>query len=227
MPWPAAWPACQRSLCRERGGPRGRTLTCEASEKGPGMGWKVGLGAALHRPRSPPPLPPCPPIPGPPPFNHLVYPLPTGSGGLGVHATLDLAGRVRFGPDVQWLPVPSPLAPPPAEPEGGDWTVDPVRAAQFYASVRSWWPGLPDCGLSPAYAGVRPKVRACSRSVRLERAGGRWRPRPRPLPAAQPALTARPPCLMHRWWAPGTRRPISSSPAPRPLGLRAWHACLA
>ncbi len=36
------------------------------------------------------------------PFTHLVYPLPE-DGGLGVHATLDLAGRVRFGPDVEWL----------------------------------------------------------------------------------------------------------------------------
>ncbi len=34
------------------------------------------------------------------PFAHLVYPLPE-DGGLGVHATLDLAGRTRFGPDVR------------------------------------------------------------------------------------------------------------------------------
>ena len=36
----------------------------------------------------------------PPPFRHLVYPLPE-PGGLGIHATVDLAGQVRFGPDVE------------------------------------------------------------------------------------------------------------------------------
>lgn len=36
------------------------------------------------------------------PFTHLIYPLPSAAG-LGIHATLDLAGRCRFGPDVEWL----------------------------------------------------------------------------------------------------------------------------
>ena len=36
-------------------------------------------------------------------FRHLVYPLPEpGTAGLGTHLTLDLAGGVRFGPDVEW-----------------------------------------------------------------------------------------------------------------------------
>jgi 2-hydroxyglutarate dehydrogenase len=35
-------------------------------------------------------------------FSHLIYPLPQ-VGGLGVHLTLDLAGEVRFGPDVHWV----------------------------------------------------------------------------------------------------------------------------
>ncbi|MEC8907378.1 MAG: NAD(P)/FAD-dependent oxidoreductase, partial [Pseudomonadota bacterium] len=34
------------------------------------------------------------------PFNHLIYPLPEKDlAGLGIHATLDLGGQVRFGPD--------------------------------------------------------------------------------------------------------------------------------
>lgn len=37
------------------------------------------------------------------PFSHLVYPIPE-DGGLGCHATLDLRGQVKFGPDVEWLP---------------------------------------------------------------------------------------------------------------------------
>lgn len=37
-----------------------------------------------------------------PPFNHLIYPVPV-DGGLGVHVTLELDGRVKFGPDVEWI----------------------------------------------------------------------------------------------------------------------------
>ena len=41
-----------------------------------------------------------------PAFNHLIYPLPEpGTAGLGTHLTLDLAGGVRFGPDVEWCVV--------------------------------------------------------------------------------------------------------------------------
>ena len=37
-----------------------------------------------------------------PPFSRLIYPVPE-PGGIGTHLTLDLAGRGRFGPDVEWL----------------------------------------------------------------------------------------------------------------------------
>jgi len=83
------------------------------------------------------------------PFTHLVYPLPE-DGGLGVHATLDLAGRVRFGPDVEWLDG--------TEPDTFDYSVAANRATAFYAAIRSYWPELPEGGLLPAYAGVRPKI---------------------------------------------------------------------
>ena len=80
------------------------------------------------------------------PFSHLVYPMPDALG-LGVHATVDLAGQVRFGPDTE--PVESP-----------DYRVDAARAAAFYACIRQYWPALPDGALAPAYAGVRPKLAA-------------------------------------------------------------------
>jgi L-2-hydroxyglutarate oxidase LhgO len=79
------------------------------------------------------------------PFRHLVYPMP-GDAGLGVHATLDLDGSVRFGPDVEWIGQPD------------DYRVDPARAAAFYAAIREYWPALADDSLSPAYAGIRPKL---------------------------------------------------------------------
>jgi len=80
------------------------------------------------------------------PFSRLVYPVPE-PGGLGVHVTLDLAGRARFGPDVEWI-------------DAIDYRVDPARAERFYAAIRRYWPGLPDGALAPGYAGVRPKISA-------------------------------------------------------------------
>jgi L-2-hydroxyglutarate oxidase LhgO len=80
------------------------------------------------------------------PFSRLVYPVPE-PGGLGVHLTLDMAGRARFGPDVEWVEQP-------------DYAVDPARAERFYGEVRKYWPALPDGALEPAYSGIRPKISA-------------------------------------------------------------------
>ena len=71
-------------------------------------------------------------------------------GGLGVHLTLDLNGRMRFGPDVEWLDF--------NDPDMIDYTVDIRRADQFYAAIRNYWPALPDDALTPDYSGVRPKL---------------------------------------------------------------------
>jgi L-2-hydroxyglutarate oxidase LhgO len=50
-----------------------------------------------------------------------------------------------FGPDLEYVDEP-------------DYSVDPARAAEFYAYIRKYWPGLPDGSLAPDYAGVRPKI---------------------------------------------------------------------
>ena len=81
---------------------------------------------------------------GRPPFTRLIYPVPE-PGGLGIHLTLDLAGRARFGPDVEWV-------------EQIDYRVDPSRADRFYAAIRTYWPGLADGALAPGYSGIRPKI---------------------------------------------------------------------
>lgn len=78
------------------------------------------------------------------PFSRLVYPVPE-PGGLGVHLTLDLGGQARFGPDVEWV-------------DAIEYSVDPGRAARFYAAIRRYWPALPDGALAPGYAGIRPKT---------------------------------------------------------------------
>ncbi|WP_395020437.1 NAD(P)/FAD-dependent oxidoreductase [Dongia sp.] len=78
------------------------------------------------------------------PFSRLIYPIPV-PGGLGTHMTLDLAGRARFGPDVEWVDSPQ-------------YAVDPRRGDSFYADIRRYWPDLPDGALAPDYAGIRPKL---------------------------------------------------------------------
>lgn len=78
------------------------------------------------------------------PFRHLIYPVPE-PGGLGVHVTLDLAGMVRFGPDVQWV-------------DQVDYGFDATRADHFYSVIRSYYPALADDALQPGYTGIRPKI---------------------------------------------------------------------
>ncbi len=78
------------------------------------------------------------------PFRHLVYPLPS-DGGLGVHATNDLSGAARFGPDVQWV-------------DAIDYDFDESRKQDFVASIRNFFKGLDEERLVPAYTGIRAKL---------------------------------------------------------------------
>jgi L-2-hydroxyglutarate oxidase LhgO len=77
-------------------------------------------------------------------LSRLVYPLPAGPG-LGVHATLDLAGRIRFGPDAEYVERPR-------------YDVEPGKAESFARAAGRYLPGLEARWLSPDYAGVRPKL---------------------------------------------------------------------
>jgi L-2-hydroxyglutarate oxidase LhgO len=86
---------------------------------------------------------------GRPAFSRLIYPAPV-DGGLGVHVTLDLAGRMRFGPDVEWLDHDDPAR--------VDYAVDIRRAQSFYAAIRRYWPDLEADSLTADYSGCRPKL---------------------------------------------------------------------
>jgi L-2-hydroxyglutarate oxidase LhgO len=77
--------------------------------------------------------------------SRLVYPLPHAEG-LGVHATVDLAGSVRFGPDT------SPAS------SRDDYAPDESRRAAFGDAVRRYIPSLKDDDLSPDMCGIRPKI---------------------------------------------------------------------
>lgn len=90
------------------------------------------------------------------PFARLIYPAPV-DGGLGVHLTLDLGGRAKFGPDVEWLDH--------NDPARVNYAVDPARGESFYAAIRRYWPALPDGALTPDYAGCRPKLSAAGEPV--------------------------------------------------------------
>lgn len=78
------------------------------------------------------------------PFSKLIYPIPD-AGGLGVHLTIDLEGRARFGPDVECVEEP-------------DYTVDMDKRRGFYEAIRRYWPNCKESRLGPGYAGVRPKL---------------------------------------------------------------------
>lgn len=85
-------------------------------------------------------------LPGPAPFARLVYPLPEADG-LGIHATLDLADQVRFGPDAEAVTT-------------VDYRVAEARRPLFEQAIRRYWPALPAGALQPDYAGIRPRLAA-------------------------------------------------------------------
>jgi len=80
------------------------------------------------------------------PFTRLVYPLPeTDVRGLGIHATLDMGGQLRFGPDTEYV-------------DEENFTIDSHKAAQFAAAIARYFPDIDSERLLPDYAGIRPKL---------------------------------------------------------------------
>ena len=86
--------------------------------------------------------------------RHLVYPAPP-EGTLGIHVTVDLAGGVRLGPDLEYL----------AE-RRQDYGVDPGLRARFHAAAVRFLPDLEEEDLAPALAGIRPRLHGPERPFR-------------------------------------------------------------
>jgi L-2-hydroxyglutarate oxidase LhgO len=80
--------------------------------------------------------------------THLVYPVPAPqTTGLGVHITLDLAGYLRLGPDVEYLTE-----------RRQDYTVATERQIAFFEAVSRYLSGVSCEDLAPDQAGIRPKL---------------------------------------------------------------------
>lgn len=90
-------------------------------------------------------------VSGKSPFTHLVYPVPV-AGALGIHATLDMGGAVRFGPDIQWI-------------TDFDYSLPDGLPEKFATAVESYWPGVRGRTMSPSYCGIRPKVHGPEQSA--------------------------------------------------------------
>lgn len=81
-----------------------------------------------------------------PKLNHLVYPVPPeNTVSLGIHATLDLGNRVKFGPDSQYI-------------NEIEYTIDEGRKTSFYHSIKKYLPGIALESLHPDMCGIRPKL---------------------------------------------------------------------
>jgi L-2-hydroxyglutarate oxidase LhgO len=78
------------------------------------------------------------------PFRHLVYPIAEAAG-LGIHVTLDMGGKARFGPDVAWI-------------DCVDYSFDVTRHHAFCDAIRQYYPDFDASKLQPAYVGIRPKI---------------------------------------------------------------------
>lgn len=79
-------------------------------------------------------------------LKHLVYPVPEAEiKSLGIHAVIDLAGGLKFGPSAEYV-------------DAIDYNVNSANRARFAAAVKSLFPQVEEDDLSPDQAGIRPKL---------------------------------------------------------------------
>ena len=81
-------------------------------------------------------------------IKRLIYPLPKPkSAGLGVHATLDLSGSLRLGPDEKYL-----------ENRDKDYSLDDSQKYNFYSAANRLLPFLNIDDIYGDIVGIRPKL---------------------------------------------------------------------
>jgi len=81
-------------------------------------------------------------------LSHLIYPVPESSfTGLGIHATLDLQGDLRLGPDDYYI-----------DKDKTDYSVEESKKESFHASVKRFLPFIKCDDLNPDMSGIRPKL---------------------------------------------------------------------
>ena len=81
-------------------------------------------------------------------INRLIYPVQAkDSVSLGIHATLDLGGQMKLGPNAFYM-----------KERAYDYTVDPSHAHDFFISASRFLPFIDECDLVPDMAGIRPKL---------------------------------------------------------------------
>jgi L-2-hydroxyglutarate oxidase LhgO len=79
-------------------------------------------------------------------LNRLIYPVPHEKGyGLGVHATLDLDGEIRLGPDANYV-------------NDISYDIDEKKADDFYRAACKYLPWVKKEKLRPDTSGMRPKL---------------------------------------------------------------------
>lgn len=87
-------------------------------------------------------------------LKHLVYPVPEHETvGLGVHAVIDLAGGLKFGPSAEYV-------------DEIDYKVNPENRHRFWESVVKLFPHVKEEDISPDQAGIRPKLQGPGEGLR-------------------------------------------------------------
>ena len=79
----------------------------------------------------------------------LIYPIPNDHlTGLGIHLTKDINGRIKIGPDAEYV----------GENQNFNYLVDNDKRESFYNSCKSYLPFLNIDDIHPDYSGIRPKL---------------------------------------------------------------------